>query len=82
LHSRWKPQVDGSLSPDREAMQLYLTQQYCSRGVLSQFLDDQPNWQWCMTGEEVCQVCREPHAKSRPLHKAGSDLTQIGVQIR
>jgi hypothetical protein len=67
LHSGWKPQIDGSLSPDREAMQLYLTQQYCSRGVLSQFLDDQPNWRWCMTGEEVCQVCREPHAEARPL---------------
>ena len=25
LHAGWKPQVDGSLSPDREAMQLYLT---------------------------------------------------------
>jgi Lhr-like helicase len=67
LHSGWKPHVDGTLSPDQEAMQLYLTQQYCSRGVLSQFLDDQPNWRWCMAGEEVCQVCREPHAEARPL---------------
>ncbi|KAH7385148.1 P-loop containing nucleoside triphosphate hydrolase protein [Cadophora sp. MPI-SDFR-AT-0126] len=31
LHAGWKPQVDGHLSADREAMQLYLTQQYCSR---------------------------------------------------
>jgi len=35
LHSGWKPQADGTLSPDQGAMQLYLTQQYCSRGVLS-----------------------------------------------
>jgi len=39
LHARWKAQADGHLSVDWEAMQLYLTQQYCSRGILSQFLD-------------------------------------------
>jgi superfamily II DNA helicase RecQ len=39
LSATWKPQLDKVLSPDEEAMQLYLTQQYCSRGVLSQFLD-------------------------------------------
>lgn len=67
LSATWKPRVDQGLSPDEEAMQLYLTQQYCSRGVLSQFLDDQPHWRWCMPGEEVCQVCREPHKEGRPL---------------
>jgi len=67
LHAGWKPQDDEHLSADRRAMQLYLTQQYCSRGVLSQFLDDQPHWRWCMAGEEVCQVCREPHTEARPL---------------
>jgi superfamily II DNA helicase RecQ len=44
LSATWKPQLDQPLSPDREAMQLYLTQRYCSRGVLSQFLDAQPDW--------------------------------------
>jgi len=47
-------------------MQLYLTQQYCSRGILSQFLDAPSDWRWCMPGEEVCQVCREPHREARP----------------
>jgi hypothetical protein len=67
LHAGWKPQVDEHLSADREAMQLYLTQQYCSRGVLSQFLDAPSDWRWCMLGEEVCQVCQEPHKEGRPL---------------
>lgn len=67
LRAGWKPQVDEHLSADREAMQLYLTQQHCSRGVLSQFLDDQPDWRWCMAGDEACQVCREPRAEARPL---------------
>jgi len=66
LSATWKPQLDQPLSPDREAMQLYLTQQYCSRGVLSQFLDAPPDWRWCMAGEEVCQVCGDPHTEARP----------------
>lgn len=41
LNATQKPRIDQDLSPDEEAMQLYLTQQYCSRGILSQFLDDQ-----------------------------------------
>jgi superfamily II DNA helicase RecQ len=67
LSATWKPRLEPSLSPDEAAMQLYLAQQYCSRGVLSQFLDDQPHWRWCMLGEEVCQVCKEPHHEARPL---------------
>ncbi|KAH8749802.1 hypothetical protein BGZ57DRAFT_968235 [Hyaloscypha finlandica] len=67
LHAGWKPQVNEHLSADREVMQLYLTQQYCSRGILSQFLDDQPSWRWYIAGEEACQVCREPHTEARPL---------------
>lgn len=66
LSAAWKPQLDRTLSPDQEAMQLYLAQQYCSRGVLSQFLDAQPDWRWCMVDEEVCQVCKEPHTQARP----------------
>jgi hypothetical protein len=65
LRAGWEPQLDEHLSSDRKAMQLYLTQQYCSRGVLSQFLDAQRDWRWCMPGEEVCQVCREPHTEGR-----------------
>jgi superfamily II DNA helicase RecQ len=56
LYSGQKPQVDESLSPDQEAMQLYFIQQCCSRGILSQFWDDQPNWRWYMAGKEVCPV--------------------------
>ena len=67
LSAMWKPQLDQHLTPDQEAMQLYLTQQHCSRGVLSQFLDDQRDWRWCMQGEEVCEVCQEPHDEARPL---------------
>ena len=67
LSASWKPHLDSGLSADEEAMQLYLTQQYCFRGVLSQFLDDKSYWRWCMAGEEVCSVCREPHQESRPL---------------
>jgi hypothetical protein len=81
LHAGWKPQVDEHLSADREAMQLYLTQQYCSRAVLSQFLDDQPNWRWCMVGEEVCQVCREPHAEARPLDLKFELAVTRGIQF-
>ena len=47
-------------------MQLYLTQHHCSRGVLSQFLNAESDWRWCMAGEEPCQVCQEPHSSSRP----------------
>ena len=66
LSATWKPKLDGPLPPDREAMHLYLTQRYCSRGVLSQFLDARPDWRWCMAGEEACQVCGEPHTEARP----------------
>src|SRR5258708_1932100 len=66
LSITWKPQLDRQLPPDQEAMQLYLTQQYCSRGVLSQFLDAQPHWRWCMQDDKACQVCSEPHVEPRP----------------
>ena len=65
LRSTWKPQLDGHLSQDQEAMQLYLTQQHCSRGVLTQFLDAEADWRWCMAGEECCQVCNEPRQIGR-----------------
>ena len=66
LSQTWKPQLDTQLPPDEEAMQLYLTQQHCSRGVLSQFLDTEPHWRWCMAEDEVCQVCVKPHEEPRP----------------
>jgi hypothetical protein len=66
LSATWQPRLDPGLSPDEAAMQLYLTQRHCSRGVLSQFLDSEPHWRWCMAGEAACQVCGEPHAEPRP----------------
>jgi superfamily II DNA helicase RecQ len=67
ISQAWKPQLETPLSPDQEAMQLYLTQQYCSRGILSQFLDTEPHWRWCMAEDEVCQVCSKPHIEPRPV---------------
>jgi superfamily II DNA helicase RecQ len=58
LHSTWKPWTDGSLCPDKEAMQLYLARLHCYRGILSQFLDAESDWRWCMANEEPCQMCR------------------------
>lgn len=66
LRSTWKPQLSGHLGEDEEAMQLYLTQRYCSRGILTQFLDAETDWRWCMTGEECCQVCNKPRREPRP----------------
>ncbi|KAF9767808.1 hypothetical protein IL306_014962 [Fusarium sp. DS 682] len=66
LSAAWQPQLDRRLVPDEEAMQLYLTQRYCLRGILSQFLDARPDWRWCMEGEELCDVCPEYHAQRRP----------------
>jgi hypothetical protein len=57
IRSLWKPQSGGNDSADKEAMQLYLGTLYCCRGVLSQFLDQKPDWRWCMEGEEPCQIC-------------------------
>lgn len=37
LQSGWKGQQRGDLSPNREAMQAYLNQEHCFRGVTSQF---------------------------------------------
>lgn len=66
LRSGWKPQLSAHLALDQEAMQLYLAQKYCSRGILSQFLDAERDWRWCMEGEECCQVCGQPHKDQRP----------------
>lgn len=41
LGAGWKRQSGGHLSLAREAMQVYLSQEHCSRGVMSQFLDAQ-----------------------------------------
>ena len=35
LPAAWAPALGRPLDPDREAMQLFLTQQYCSRGVMN-----------------------------------------------
>jgi superfamily II DNA helicase RecQ len=53
---------------DEEAIQLYLIEQYCLRGVLSQFLDAPDDWRWCMEGEdELCSVCPGYHIDWRLL---------------
>ena len=66
LQAGWKPEDNACLSPDEQAMQLFLTQKYCSRGVLSQFLDAPSDWRWCMAGEAPCQVCQKPRKEARP----------------
>ncbi|PCD24312.1 hypothetical protein FGRA07_11291 [Fusarium graminearum] len=66
LSAAWQPQLGRPVAADKEAMQLYLMQEYCSRGVLSQFLDSKADWRWCMEGEELCSVCPEHHAQCRP----------------
>lgn len=61
-----EPRPSAGLSDDQEAMQLYLTQQYCYRGVLSQFCDEQQDWRWCMEGERTCSICQQPSRQRRP----------------
>lgn len=67
LWSSWKAQLERPLTPDQEAMQLYLCQRHCSRAVLSQFLDAPTDWRWCMGGDEPCQVCGTVHITPRPV---------------
>lgn len=66
LSAAWEPQRGKTLSADQEAMQLYLAARHCHRGVLSQFLDAEKDWRWCMAGDEACRVCDEPHGQARP----------------
>ncbi|KAL6359113.1 hypothetical protein LRP88_09313 [Fusarium phalaenopsidis] len=66
LSAAWQPQLDRQLGADQEAMQLYLTQQQCSRGIMSQFLDVRSDWRWCMEGDELCGVCPNHHTERRP----------------
>lgn len=69
LNGAWVPCGNGRLprDMDEEFMQLYLTQQHCSRAVLSQYLDARTDWKWCMAGEdEVCGVCPQLHTERRP----------------
>lgn len=63
----WEARDNGEVGDvDGRAMQLYLTQKQCFRGVLSQFLDSKKDWRWCMEGENACGVCKEPHSVKRP----------------
>jgi superfamily II DNA helicase RecQ len=68
LRSKWTAQSSGCLSPEREAMDAFLTQEHCSRGVLSQFLNTETDWRWCMQGEEACQVCGIGHTEAQPVN--------------
>jgi superfamily II DNA helicase RecQ len=67
ISQTWKPQLNTQLAPDEEAMQLYLIQEHCSRGVLSQFLDTEPYWRWCIAEDKVYQVCVQPYVEPRPV---------------
>lgn len=66
LSAAWQPQLGLRLGPDKELMQLYLMQEHCSRGVLSQFLDARSDWRWCMEEDQLCGVCPVPHTECRP----------------
>ncbi|KAI5465231.1 P-loop containing nucleoside triphosphate hydrolase protein [Mariannaea sp. PMI_226] len=69
LSAAWQPYAGGQQPSDldEESMQLYLTQEHCSRAVMSQFLDKRPDWRWCMDGEdELCEVCPKHHTERRP----------------
>lgn len=69
LSAAWQPYVGGRqpVDLDEESMQLYLTQQHCSRAVISQFLDKRSDWRWCIEGEdELCDVCPKHHTELRP----------------
>jgi superfamily II DNA or RNA helicase len=83
LSAAWQPQFDRTFSADEEAMQVYLMQDHCSRGVLSQFLDMQSDWRWCMEDDELCGVCPTPHAQRRPptleFHLSPTPLDETAV---
>ncbi|PWI65243.1 hypothetical protein PCL_07293 [Purpureocillium lilacinum] len=66
LSAAWEPQLGGHLSKNQGPMQLFLTQRYCSRGVLSLYNDAKLDWNWCMVGDELCGVCPEHHTERRP----------------
>jgi superfamily II DNA or RNA helicase len=67
LSHQWKPSQVGHPTPDHEAMELYLTQRQCFRGVLSQFLDLPQDWRWCIGGDIPCGVCLlAPNQVARP----------------
>ncbi|PNP44463.1 hypothetical protein TGAMA5MH_03809 [Trichoderma gamsii] len=67
VSAAWEARDNGDIGDvDGRAMQLYLTQEQCLRGVLSQFLDSKKDWRWCMEGEDACGVCKEPHSVKRP----------------
>lgn len=69
ISEAWQPRRAGQEPKDldKEMIQLYLTQQHCSRAVMSQFLDKRSDWRWCIEGkDELCAVCPRPHAEQRP----------------
>ncbi|KAM6506320.1 hypothetical protein FSOLCH5_013308 [Fusarium solani] len=78
LSAAWQPRLEGEpLSEDEESMQLYLTQQHCCRGVMSQFLDSLDDWRWCMAGDELCGVCPGYYSERRP---SGVKLSLSGTK--
>ena len=67
IRSAWKAEYNAHRSPDKEAMQLYLSRVHCYRGVLSQFLDQECDWRWYMEGEEPYQIYGKGRGERRPL---------------
>ncbi|KAH7010881.1 uncharacterized protein B0I36DRAFT_341448 [Microdochium trichocladiopsis] len=67
ISAAWAPRADRRPTADQASMELYLTQQHCSRTVMSQFLDARRDWTWCMEGDELCGVCPQHHTDERPV---------------
>jgi Orsellinic acid/F9775 biosynthesis cluster protein D/Helicase conserved C-terminal domain/DEAD/DEAH box helicase len=67
LNASWVVEEDGEYaSTDHEAMELYLSSQFCYRGILSQTLDLPVDWLWCMEGDEACGFCIQANTEARP----------------
>lgn len=73
IDSTWQPSASSSSAflslleaDDRAAMDLYLSRQYCLRGVLAQFLDEPRDWRWCFGDDSACQVCGSVRYEPRP----------------
>ena len=81
LGAGWVPSLGKIVTPDEEAMQLYLTRKFCARAILSQFLDSPEDWRWCMVGDEPCQVCRVHHDEARPVGVAYSMETPMAMEF-
>ena len=66
---------------DERAMQLYLSGKTCLRAIMSQFLDKETDWRWCMEGEdELCSSCPIHHTKPWPAGQGLEELLDTGLE--